>query len=173
MTPRAKTGLVVAGYLLAFCVAWAAVAVNTALTNTPDRQTQGGMSAFGDLLLFLAAFGVAAIPATGAALFFLRQNRTFWRVLSIAAIAIALTALGALLAYFAGRGAAVSSLMGGLAALAVLRILVAPLLALFFLIGAVLAPLGGFRLALAAATAAEAFAFGCVSLAWFYESMLR
>jgi len=37
------------------------------------------MYAFGDSVLFLGVLGVAAIPATGTALFFLRPRQGFWR----------------------------------------------------------------------------------------------
>jgi hypothetical protein len=49
-------------------------------TIGPDRQTSSGMVAFGDSILFLSVFAVTAIPATGAALFFLRPYPLFWRI---------------------------------------------------------------------------------------------
>ena len=53
-------------------------------TPTVDRQGAGGMTAFGDSFFFLIVLGGAAIPATVAALYFLRSNPGFWRVLSAA-----------------------------------------------------------------------------------------
>jgi hypothetical protein len=93
----AKVGIVAGGYALAFAIASLVLRVYSAATNGPDRQTYGGMVAFGDSLLFLGVLGVAAIPATAAALYFLRSRPGFWRVLSGAALAVAATALVALL----------------------------------------------------------------------------
>ena len=67
MRPAAKAGIVVAGYVAAVAVASLVLRVYIAATSGPDRQTYGGMYAFGDSLLFLGVAGVAAIPATGAA----------------------------------------------------------------------------------------------------------
>jgi hypothetical protein len=67
MRPFVKAGFVAIGYVAAFAIAWLIVGMYVAATSSPDRQ--GGMSAFGDSLLFLAVFGLAAVPATGAALF--------------------------------------------------------------------------------------------------------
>jgi hypothetical protein len=69
--PLVKVGLVVAGYIVAFMVASAVVAIYVAATSGPDRQTYSVMYGFGDDLLFLAVFGVAAVPPSGAVLFFL------------------------------------------------------------------------------------------------------
>ena len=82
MRPAAKAGIVVAGYVAAVGVASLVLRVYIAATDGPDRQTYVGMYAFGDSLLFLGVASVAAIPATGAALFFLRPYRGFWKVLS-------------------------------------------------------------------------------------------
>ena len=78
-------------------------------TSTPDRQTYAAMYAFGDSLLFLAVFGVAALVPTGAACFFLRPYPAFWRAITTAAIALTVTAAAALAAYLAGQGADVTS----------------------------------------------------------------
>lgn len=130
MKTRAKIALVVAGYVGALLVACAIVVVYVAATSGPDRQAYSGMYAFGDSLLFLAVFGVAAVPATGSALFFLRPYPSFWRVLSVVAPAIAATGLAAFVVYFAAQTAGAGSLLHSWSGLAVLRILVAPLLAL-------------------------------------------
>ena len=87
------------GYVLALLVAWAIVTTYIALTDGPDRQASGGMYAFGDSLLFLALFGVAAVPATGAALYFVRPFHAFWRALSVAALAITATGVAAVGVY--------------------------------------------------------------------------
>src|SRR3979411_2190452 len=130
MRPLARVGLVLGGYVVAFVVASALVAVYVAAASGPDRQASSGMYAFGDDLLFLAVFGIAAVPASGAALFFLKPYRSFWLALSVAALGIAATGLAAVIGYVAARTADAPSLLQTWSALAVLRILVAPLFAL-------------------------------------------
>src|SRR5215470_32852 len=81
MRAAAKVGLVAAGYVGALVIAYVVVAVYVASTSGPDRQTYAAMYDFGDSLLFLAVFVVAALPATAAVLFFLRPHRSFWLAL--------------------------------------------------------------------------------------------
>jgi hypothetical protein len=166
MRPAAKVGLVGAGYLGAIAFASAVVTVYVAATSGLDRQSSGGMYAFGDSLVFLAAFGVAAVVPTGAALFFLRPCRAFWSVLSVTALVVAATAGAALFEYLASQGPGPHSVENW-SALAVLRILMAPLLALAFLVSAVMAPARRPRLALLVATAVEASVSVWVALIWF------
>src|SRR5262245_37569935 len=116
-----KVGLVAAGYIGAFAIAWAVVAVHIATTQGPDRRDYAAMFDFGDTLLFLGAFGLAAVVPTGAALFFLRPYRWFWRALSIAAMAMAATAAAAFVVMLVGRGAGARSAASA-AAVASLRI---------------------------------------------------
>jgi hypothetical protein len=75
MKPVLKVAIVASGYLLALLVSWAAVALHAALTSDANAQASGGMSAFGDLILFVAVFGAAALAPTGAALFFLLSKK--------------------------------------------------------------------------------------------------
>jgi hypothetical protein len=67
MKALAKVGLVGAGYFGAFAVATAVVAVHIAATQGPDRRDYAAMFDFGDTLLFLGVFGLAAVLPTGAA----------------------------------------------------------------------------------------------------------
>jgi hypothetical protein len=99
MSAPVKIGLIAAGYIGAFLIAFVSVALYVASTSGPDRQLYSGMYAFGDSLLFLGVFGLAAVPSTGAALFFLGPYRSFWRGLSVGALAIATTGVAALLVY--------------------------------------------------------------------------
>jgi hypothetical protein len=161
-----KVGLVVAGYVGAFGVASAVVAAHVVVTNGPDRQGASGMYAFGDSLFFLAAFGVSAIPATGAALFFLRPCRRFWLGLSVAALVVTATGLAALVCYLAGRSASPGSALQYWGAFAVLRILMAPLCALGFFLSALLAPSRSSRIALAVAALAETVVVIYMALIW-------
>ena len=164
--PIVRVALVVAGYVAAAIVASAAVAMNVAATSGPDRQGSSGMYAFGDSMLFLGVFGIAAIPATGAALYFLRSVRSFWRPTAILGLVIAGTGLVAAALYLVGRGNAPGSSLQVWAAFSVLRILVAPLFGLAFFLAAVFAPTRSDRMTLLAATLIEAAAFGAVALTW-------
>ncbi|HEY2324102.1 MAG TPA: hypothetical protein VGJ82_14690 [Thermoanaerobaculia bacterium] len=70
MRGYAKAGIVIAGYIAAFAIASAAVAVRIASTDTAQASAASGMYAFGDLMLFVGVFGVLALLPTGAALLF-------------------------------------------------------------------------------------------------------
>ena len=163
MRAAAKVGLVAAGYVGAFVVAYAVVAVYVAATSEPDRQTYAAMYGFGDSLLFLAVLAVAAVPATGAALFFLRPHRSFWLTLCVVVPAVAITALAALIEYVAATGAAHSSW----SAVAMLRMLASPLFAGAFFLSALLAPGRAFRLVLFGATLIEMLVCGWMAVTWF------
>ncbi len=166
MKSLARLGLVVAGYLVALGIASAVVALRVVATNGPDRRTYGTMFAFGDSLLFLAVFAIAAIPATGAALFFLRPYPRFWRFWSIAASVIAATALAAAIDYFLERAAGPAVARNGWAGYAVLRIFAAPLFGLLFLVSGLFAPRRSARFVLLAACIVEAAAFISVVVTW-------
>jgi hypothetical protein len=161
-----KLAVVAGGLILAFLVASVAVAIRVASTSGPDAQASSGMYAEGDSLLFVAVFGVVALVPTGAALVFLRPYRRFWMVLSAVCLAVAVTGVIAAILFAVGRDAAPSPLAQW-AALSVLRILVAPLLALTFLLCTVLAPQGSPRRALLAATVLEAGVSAYGGAVWF------
>jgi hypothetical protein len=163
LRPAAKVGIVAAAYVIAFAIATLVVHVYVAATNSPDRQTYGVMFAFGDSLLFLGVLGVAAIPATGAALFFLRPRRGFWLVLSIASLIVACTAIMALALSVGSTSAGAGTRLQTWSAIASLRILVTPLLALFFLLSGLFAPTRSARLCLLGASAIEIIAFASVA----------
>jgi hypothetical protein len=156
MRPRAKVGLVAAGYILALVVAAvvaaAAVAFHVLVTSGPHMQGYSGMYAFFDGLVFLAAFAVASVLPTATALFFLRPYRAFWRVCSVVALVVALTAPAAFIEMTIDPRAV-------LAALAFLRILVAPLFVLLFLLSACFAPNRASRITLLVATVLETTGF--------------
>jgi hypothetical protein len=71
MNPWAKLSLVLGGYIVACLVAYGAVYINDLLMDPAVLQGSGGMSAFGDLILFVGVFGVFALLPTGLGLFFL------------------------------------------------------------------------------------------------------
>jgi len=166
MRPAAKSGIVVAGYIAALAVAALVVHVYVAATSGPDRQTYGVMYAFGDDLLFLAVAGVGAIPATAAALFFLRPHRGVWKVLSIVSLATAATAILASVLALATRSATAGSTLQSWAMWTPLRILAAPMLVLFFLLAGLFAPTRSARICLGTAAAIELVAFVSVAYTW-------
>src|SRR5262245_39170801 len=165
--PAVKIGAVVAGYVAALIVAFAAVAGRVALTSGPDAQASSGMCAFGDALLFVAVFSVASLMPTGAALFLLRPYRRFWHVLSGLGLAVAATSVVAAALFAAGRQTVAPSALATWAALSVLRILVAPPLALIFLVCTFLSPYRIPRLAFLAATGVEAAVSAYGGFVWF------
>lgn len=162
-----KAALVAGGYALAVVLASAVVAVHSSSLDLSPAEASGGMHAFGDALLFLGVFGVASLPATGAALYFLRAYQGFWAALALLGLAVATTGVLCAVLYLAGRGIASPSPLAVAAAFSVLRILVAPLLALSFLLAAVLSPHRGPKLSLLAATAMEAGVTAFAVLIWF------
>lgn len=161
LRPLSKILLVAAGLLAALVVAVAAVGMFGAGDKASD-----GMAAFGDSLLFLGAFGVAAVPATGAALFFLRPHARFWQGAAIVALGIAATGIAALAAYSSGREFDAGSVLAALSAFSPLRLLAAPLFALAFFLAAVFSPSRGSRGMLLAAAAGEAAVFLWVTAEW-------
>ena len=166
MRPSLKIGLVAVGYIAAFVVASAAVAVRLAYTSGPDAQAASGMYAAGDAFLFVAVFGVVALVPTGAALLFLRPYRAFWRVLSAVGLCVAATGVTAVALYVVGRQTAPSPL-ATLAGFSVLRILVAPFLALAFLVCTLFSPYRFPRLAFLAAAALEIAVSAYAAFVWF------
>ena len=121
------------------------------------------------IMMMLGCCCAAAVLPTSAALFFLRPNRAFWLVLSVAALAVAVTAAGAFFTFVAARTAGASSLLQMWSGLAGLRILVAPLFALAFFLSGLFAPNHGSRIALFAATLMEAAVFASVALVWWFH----
>lgn len=167
MKLRLKLGVIAGGYVAAFLIASAAVAIRLANTSGPDAQASSGMYAFGDALLFLAVFVVVALLPTGAALFLLRPYRHFWVMLSACGLGVAVTGVAAAALFATGRHVTAPSPLATSAGLSVLRILVAPLFALTFLVCAGLSPYRFPRLAFLAVTATEAAVSAYGGLVWF------
>ena len=124
------------------------------------------MYAAGDALLFAAVFGVCALVPTGAALFFLRPYRRFWTVLSALGLAVAVTGVTAAILFAVGRHATVLPLATW-AGFSVLRILIAPLLALTFLVCTIFSPYRSPRVTLLAATVMEGAVSTYGGAVWF------
>jgi len=129
VTSSRKAALVLGGYVAAVIVAFAVGWLHSLVMSEIDpTNASGGMAAFGDALLFLAVFGVAAVPPTAAGLYFLRAVPAFWSVASAAALVLATSALAAL------YGLAVDWTF------APLRLLLAPGLAVAFGLALLFAP---------------------------------
>jgi hypothetical protein len=155
--PLVKWSVVIAGYIIAFAIANAFVNARD-LRSSPQDQASSGMFAWGDMILFLEVFGLAAIIPTALALYFLRPIQGFWIVLSIGAIAFAATGL------VAAPIVALTSQMNHepslyivqlLAVLGIMREMMSPAAAIIFVLATFTAPTRHFRLALLAATVIE------------------
>jgi len=169
MNTLSKFGVVLAGYVAAVLVASATVAVRIANTSGPDAQASAGMYAFGDGLLFIAVFSAVALIPTGLALFFLRPYRWFWTALSITGLAIAVTGVLAVSVYAVSGYLMLprESLLMMWAALAVLRMLLSPPLAVAFVLSGVIAPNRTSRWTLLAAAGIEGAVAAYAVLQWF------
>lgn len=64
MEPGFRVAVVAGGYVAAFLIASAAVAIRVANTNGPDVQAASGMYAFGDTLLVAPLFALAFFVCT-------------------------------------------------------------------------------------------------------------
>ncbi len=167
MKSPTKVMLVAAGYLVALVIAAVVVDLYIAATDGPGRQAYSGMVAFGDSILFLGVFTVAAIPATGAALFFLRPYRMCWLILLAGALVIATTGVAAFATYLVPSSTRWGSLLGTGSELPPLRILLAPPLAIAFFLSLLFAPTRGARIAFLGASVIEAVVFVWGALLWF------
>ena len=161
MSKPLKFGAVLAGYAAALLLAGTASYVRGFWI--PDDPASGGMQAYGDAIFFLGMFGFLALAPTALALYFLRLSATFWRALTVAALALAASGpvAAAMIRHPAESGWAALAGVFGLH-----RVLGAPLLCLGFLTGALIAPTQGPRLALLGAAVLEvvvsAYAFFCL-----------
>lgn len=167
MKPFLKVAVVAAGYMAAFLIASAAVAIRVTNTSGPEAQASSGMYAFGDSALFIAVLGILALVPTGAALYFLRPYRHLWVVLSALALSVALTGVAAVFLFVLGRHAVAPSPLATWAALSVLRILLAPVLAPAFLVSALLSAHRSPRFTLLTATALEVAVGAYAGVVWF------
>ena len=71
MSGLMKLGLVIGGYVAVCLAASGIVYIYELLTQDAAAQASSGMYAFGDLILFVAVFGILALFPTGLALYFL------------------------------------------------------------------------------------------------------
>jgi hypothetical protein len=162
LRPWTKAGLVSLGLGLALVLGGVVAAVRDYYSDVPAVEKAGGMYGFGQVLLFIAASGVAALIPLAVGLIWLRPVEKFWRVLNRVALASALTGLVALAAnLFAGSSTNLWML------LAQARIGMMPLTALALLACGVIAPLPRHRWLLIAAATCDSLIFTGVFLVHF------
>lgn len=138
MNRLTQAGVVCGGYAAALLFACAAFYLRQLSQDATD-QASSGMSAFGDLLLFVGLFGFLALIPTGLALYFLRPFAPFWTVAGYVSVVLAATAIWAeLTVAWVSDPPSPSWSIGVL--IGILRLLVAPGLALVFAMAALLAP---------------------------------
>ena len=171
MKPLVKAGIVAAGYAAALALACGVVYLRIqAYANNPDAQASQGMYAFGESVLFVFAFGVAALPPTGLALYFLRPVRRFWRVIAAGALVLASTGVVAAMVYWAERlHPPLTSVLTWWTALAVLRMIIAPLVTAALIVCAAFAPEPRPRRMLMIAAVCE----GAAAAPWFLSLVMQ
>jgi hypothetical protein len=136
-----KVGAVLVGYVASFIAGCVAVYSRQLLTQGYPADASGGMQAFGDAVLFLGVVGIAALFPTALALYYLRPYERFWIAFSVSCLVLSITGPFALVVHaFAGMFDFQHPLwvVAGFAEL--LRTAGAPLLAVAFLVCAVIAP---------------------------------
>jgi hypothetical protein len=164
MKAFSKIGLVLGGFAVALGVAYALVYIRDLLTAGTDAQASQGMYAWGDFMLFVAAFSVTALIPTALTLYYLRPYPMVWTGLSILVLAVAITGpLGACLSAWTLTSTVRGSAWEMAGGLGFLRAMGAPLLAMAFLTCAILAPSNKPRLAMLMATGLE-----CAASAYFF-----
>lgn len=162
----AKVGIVVGGYVTAILLAFGVVSVYVHQTGGSDRTTYGAMYSFGDDLLFIAVFGVISIIPTGSALLFLRQSRSCWFALSLGALVVASTSLGAVV-LTAMPSQTLSASFTVWSMVAFPRLFVSPFLAVAFGLSALIAPKSRSRWYLFGAASTEGLGSVFGFLHWF------
>jgi hypothetical protein len=164
MNKLGKIGIILAGYAVALSVACVLVYIRQLQTSGPDAQASAGMYAWGDFMLFIGSFTVLALVPTGLGLYFLRPYEKVWTVLSVLALAVAITGpVGACLSALALNLRLQKSVWEFAGQLGFLRTMGAPLLALGFFTCAAFAPSRRPRLAMLAAAGLE-----CAASAYFF-----
>jgi hypothetical protein len=102
---RTKILVVCGGWVAAFLIGCASVAVRHWLFPLPPEVANGGMAAFGDLLQVIAVSAVVALGPLGLMLYWLRPVEQFWTSLRWSAVIFAATGWVALLVFAVGRSA--------------------------------------------------------------------
>jgi hypothetical protein len=161
MKTLAKIALVLAGYLGAFLAAGLTFAFCQARAQENPAVYNSGMAAGGDGILVLAVFGAISLIPTALALYFLRSHEKFWSVFSIFSLALAATGPLAEVVNILMEKSQLSQqpLWAALGFLSLLRVGATILLAVAFLVFAILAPQKPARRRLLMAAGIEAAVF--------------
>ena len=154
LRPWSKAGIVLLGLALALVIGGVVAAARDYFSEVSAVEKAGGMYGFGQVLLFIAASGVAALIPLSVGLIWLRPVEKFWIGLNRAAWVSALTGLLALAAHLLSGSATSVWVL-----LAQARIGMMPLTALALLAGAVIAPLPRHRRVLIGAAACDSLIF--------------
>ena len=157
----------IGGYAAAWFVASAAVYLRQLHTQDAQAQASAGMYAFGDLILFVGVFAVLALFPTGLALYFLRPFGKFWTTLSTAALAWAVTGLGAAFMIALASTQPPQSLWRTVASFGIVRMLVAPPLATTLALATLVAPTRRLRWTLLGTTVIEGAVGAYGFVRWF------
>ena len=155
LTRTLKAGTVLGAFAAAVAAAWVVTDLYIAATPAVDRS--GGMAAFGDGMLFLAALALFSIPALCMLLYALRSRPGFWRGLA----ALALVAIGFTVLAVAGW---MTHSASGIVALGTLWLIFSPFIAGGFGLAALFAPAGPSRARLALSAGLHGAFFVCAFL---------
>lgn len=160
--PLGKVGILFAGFVLAAGAAGLAVAIRQHFEDPAAAQASSGMYAFGDMILGLGVFSLAALAPLGLALYWLRASAGFWPVLAWGAVLFAVTGPVGLLLSGPMRLA-----IGNWALLGDARIGLMPLCAPAWLVCGLFAPAPKPRWMLVGVAVAEGGLFGLIVLVKF------
>jgi hypothetical protein len=128
------------------------------------------MYAGGEALSAIAAFLIVALAPTLLALWFLRRNERFWKVVTILSVAFAGIGLIAVLLPLATHGSTKNPAFLLLGLVAIAQLLGAPLWAMAFALFAILAPTTEVRRRLIAAFGIELVIGVCALVHWLVPS---
>lgn len=153
------------GYLLAAILATAGVWLYHSLATLDPAEASGGMAAFGDLVLFMALFSLAALLPTAKILRLLRGSQAFWTGWS--SLSLLVTATGVFMsALILAPGLVRAGAFPTLDMLAPLRVLIAAPLAMIFALSALVAPGVRAKWVFLICTGIELIGFTSVMLKW-------
>ena len=146
----ARIGIVLAGYVFAILAAFAAVYTWDLASQVTNAQASAGMSAFGDVILFLVVLGGVAVIPTALGFYFLRSAPRLWDGFAWACLGFSILEGLVLLAnaLLNASGFATSPPAEVLSLARVLGSFAIPVLVVGFLILAIMAPTGRSRLLL-------------------------
>ena len=162
-----KAALVLAGYILALVLAFAAAHIQELWIQDDQVQASSGMWAFGDVILFVSVFSFTALFPTGLAVYFVHKSSVFWKVFAAVSVAIALTGLGAGIMITLGSPTiGTNGRLIWLEVFSILRICATPALAGAFALSALIAP-DRVRVFLVLAAAVESLAGILAFVHWF------